>query len=162
VVAGAVLPACALASGRRIVRAPGAGPATEARLALLRSNELFSPLPLTALDRLAEGMAPCSFAPGEAVVRKGDAGDCYVLIADGRVDVTDDGRLLATLGPGDGVGEIALLRDVPRTATATAATDVEAYTIGAPAFLEAVAGPAAAAAAEAVIATRLERSRGLG
>jgi CRP-like cAMP-binding protein len=92
-------------------------------------------------------------------MRKGDPGDHYVLIAEGRIDVSDDGRPLATLGTGDGVGEIALLRAVPRTATATAATAVEAYTIGSPAFLEAVAGPAAAAAAETVVAERLERSR---
>jgi len=92
-------------------------------------------------------------------MRKGEPGDHYVLIADGRIDVSDDDRPLATLGPGEGVGEIALLHAVPRTATATASTHVDAYAIGSPAFFEAVAGPAAAAAAEAVVAARLERSR---
>jgi hypothetical protein len=162
VVAGCVLPACALLSRSTIVRASGRGAAVEERLALLRRNALFAPLPLTALDRLAEGMSPCSYEVGETVMRKGDPGDHYVLIAEGRIDVSDDGRPLATLGTGDGVGEIALLRSVPRTATATAATAVDAYTIGSPAFLEAVAGPAAAAAAETVVAERLERSRSGG
>jgi hypothetical protein len=162
VAAGCVLPVCALLSRRTIVRASGGGSVAEERLGLLRRNALFAPLPLTALDRLAEGMSPRAYEVGETVMRKGDAGDHYVLIAEGHIDVSDDGRLLATLGPGDGVGEIALLRAVPRTATATASTPVEAYTIGSPAFLEAVAGPAAAAAAESVVAARLERSRAVG
>jgi len=160
VAAGAVLPLCALLSGRTIRRAAsGRDPVAEEHLVLLRSNELFAPLPLTALDRLSEGMTPRSFEPGEVVMRKGEPGDHYVLIEEGRLDVTDGGRTLATLGPGDGVGEIALLREVPRTATATAATHVAAYTIDAPVFLDAVAGPAAAAAAERLVASRLERSR---
>ena len=162
VVAGAILPLCALASWRVIGRGADPSSVAEKHLALLRRNTLFAPLPLTALDRLAEGMTPCSFDAGEIVMRKGEPGEHYVLIADGEIDVSDDGRLLATLGPGDGVGEIALLRRVPRTATATARTRVDGYTIDAPSFLGAVAGPAAAAAAEAVVADRLERSqRGL-
>ncbi len=159
VAAGAVLPLCALLSGRTIRRASGRDPASEEQLVLLRTNELFAPLPLTALDRLSEGMTPRSFEAGEIVMRKGEPGDHYVLIAEGRLEVTDGDRMLATLGPGDGVGEIALLREVPRTATATAATRVAAYTIDAPVFLGAVAGPAAAAAAERLVASRLERSR---
>jgi MFS family permease len=159
VVAGAILPLCALASWRVIGRGAGTSAEAEAHLALLRRNTLFAPLPLTALDRLAEGMSPCSFEAGEIVMRKGEPGEHYVLIADGEIDVSDDDRPLATLGPGDGVGEIALLRSVPRTATATARTHVDAFTIDAPAFLAAVAGPAADAAVEAVVADRLERSR---
>lgn len=159
VVAGAILPLCALATARLIRRSADRDAAAEEHLELLRRNPLFAPLPLTALDRLAEGMSPCSFGPGEVVMRKGEPGDHYVLIADGEVDVSDDDRSLVTLGPGDGLGEIALLRRVPRTATATARTSVTAYAIGAPAFLAAVAGPAAAAAAEAVVADRLQRSR---
>ena len=159
VVAGTILPLCALATARVIRRSADRDAAAEEHLELLRGNPLFAPLPLTALDRLAEGMTPCSFAPGEIVMRKGEPGEHYVLIAEGEVDVSDDGRPLGTVGPGDGLGEIALLRRVPRTATATARTSVTGYAIGAPAFLAAVAGPAAAAAAEAVVADRLERSR---
>jgi CRP-like cAMP-binding protein len=91
-------------------------------------------------------------------MRKGDPGDHYLLIAAGEVDVTDDARHLRTCGPGDGVGEIALLRRVPRTATVVARTRVQAFTIDAHAFLAAVSGPAAAAAAEAVAAARLDHS----
>ena len=121
-------------------------------------NPLFAPLPLTALDRLAESLVPVSYAESDVVMREGDLGDEYVLIEHGEVDVSAEGRSLGTCGPGDGVGEIALLRRVPRTATVVARTRVTAYTIDAADFLTAVSGPAAAAAAEAVAATRLERS----
>jgi CRP-like cAMP-binding protein len=92
-------------------------------------------------------------------MREGDPGDRYVLIEHGEVDVSAEGRSLGTCGPGDGVGEIALLQRVPRTATVVARTHVEGYAIDAAAFLTAVSGPAAAAAAQAVASWRLERSR---
>jgi MFS family permease len=158
VAAGAILPVLALLTSRPIVRGTRDVAHTEAQLALLRLNALFAPLPLTALDRLAEGMEPISFTRGEVVMRKGDPGDHYLLIAEGEVDVSDDDRHLRTCRPGEGVGEIALLRSVPRTATVSARTDVTAYLIGAPAFIAAVSGHAAAAAAEAVATARLEHS----
>jgi MFS family permease len=158
VAAGAILPVLALLTSRPIVRGTRDVADTEAQLALLRLNPLFAPLPLTALDRLAEGMEPVSFTRGEVVMQKGDPGDRYLLIAQGEVDVTDDDRHLRTCRPGEGVGEIALLRSVPRTATVSATTDVTAYLIGAPAFIAAVSGQAAAAAAEAVATARLEHS----
>jgi MFS family permease len=157
-VAGAILPVLALATWRPIDRGSRGAGAAEEHLALLRSNPLFVPLPLTALDRLAESLAPVAYAQGDVVMRKGEPGDHYLLIAGGEVDVSDDGRHLRTCGPGDGVGEIALLRRVPRTATVVAKTAVSGYTIDAPAFLAAVSGPAAAAAAEAVAAARLGHS----
>ena len=157
-VAGAILPILALATRRPIERGSRNAGDAEAHLALLRSNPLFAPLPLTALDRLAENLAPVAFAQGDLIMRKGDPGDHYLLIADGEVDVSDDGRALRTCGRGDGVGEIALLRRVPRTATVVARTPVQGFTIGAPAFIAAVSGDAAAAAAEAVATARLEHS----
>ena len=156
---GAALPLLALVTGRAIARGSQTAPDTEAHLALLRRNPLFAPLPLTALDRLSEGLVPVTFAPGDVVMREGDAGDRYVLIAEGEVEVSADGRHLRTCGPGDGIGEIALLRRVPRTASVVAKTDVSAFEIDGSAFLAAVSGPAAAAAAEAVATARLEHSQ---
>lgn len=158
-VAGAILPILALLTSRSIARNTRESALTEQHLALLRSNPLFAPLPLTALDQLAESLVPVSFEAGDIVMRKGEPGDSYLLIAEGVVDVSDDGRQLRTCGPGDGVGEIALLRTVPRTATVAAQTRVEGYSIDAATFLSAVAGPTAAAAAEAIAAARLEHSR---
>jgi CRP-like cAMP-binding protein len=94
-------------------------------------------------------------------MRKGEPGADYVLIAAGEVEVTDDGRLLQVCEAGEGVGEIALLHRVPRTATVKARTPVEGYSIDADAFLTAVAGPTCAAMAHAVAEARLERSREL-
>ena len=157
-VAGAILPLLAIVTSRPIRRGTRDLGDTEAQLALLRRNPLFAPLPLTALDRLAADMHPVAFARGDVVMRRGDPGEHYLLIAAGELEVSDDGRHLRSCGPGDGVGEIALLREVPRTATVTATTDVRAFTIDAPGFIAAVSGPAAAAAAEAVAAERLEHS----
>ena len=158
VVAGAILPLLAVVTWRPIMR--GATPASfqEERLALLRRNQLFAPLPLTALDRLAESMRPVSFEPEEVLMRKGEPGECYVLIASGTVDVRDDDLRLRTCEAGEGVGEIALIRRVPRTATVTALTRVEAYEIDAASFLAALAGPAGRAAAESMAEERLASS----
>jgi len=157
--AGAFLPLLAIVTWRPIARGSQATSDTEAHLALLRRNPLFAPLPLTALDRLSEGLAPVAFGPGDVLMRQGDAGDRYVLIAEGEVEVSVDGRHLRTCGPGEGIGEIALLRRVPRTASVFAKTEVSAFEIDGAAFLAAVSGPAAAAAAEAVATARLESSR---
>ncbi len=159
VLAGVLLPALALLTAAPIVRAARRQATFEDRLALLRRNALFAPLPLTALDLLAESLTPVSYGPGHVLMRKGEPGDHYVLISAGEVDVSDGDRLLVTCGAGEGVGEIALLEQVPRTATVVARTDVEGYRIGSRSFLEAVAGPAAAAAAARIASARLERSR---
>lgn len=157
-VAGAVLPIVALVISRQVTSGARAAAATEGHVALLRRNPLFSPLPLTALDRLAESLVPLSFATGDELMRKGELADRYLLIVDGEADVTDGDRHLRTCGPGDGVGEIALLRRIPRTASVVARTPVRAYGIAGEDFLAAIAGPTASAVAEAVASARLEHS----
>jgi MFS family permease len=161
VAAGAMLPLLAALTWRPIVRGTRQSSHAEEHLALLRQDPLFAPLPLTALDRLAESLVPMTYSAGEVVMRKGDPGDHYLLIAEGEVEVSDGERRLRTCGPGEGIGEIALLHRVPRTATVEARTAVSGYAIDAKTFLAAVAGPAAAAMADAVASARLERSREL-
>lgn len=155
VVAGAILPLLAVVTWRPISRGARREESREEHIRLLRRNPLFAPLPLTALDRLAESLVPVSFDPGEALMRKGELGDRYVLIGSGEVEVRDDELILGTNGPGDGVGEIALIRCVPRTATVVALTHVGGYEIDPATFLSALAGPAGRAAAESVTAARL-------
>jgi MFS family permease len=157
--AGAMLPILALLTWRPIVKRTRRSPLAEGRIGLLRQNPLFAPLPLTALDLLAESLVAVCYAESEVVMREGESGDRYVLIEQGEVEVSAEGRSLGTCGPGEGVGEIALLRRVPRTATVVARTGVEGYAIQAADFLAAVSGPAAAAVAEAVASSRLERSQ---
>lgn len=155
IVAGAILPILAVATWRPIIRRTPTGSLSPALLALFRGNPLFAPLPLTALDRLAESATRVSFSAGDMVMRQGDRGDWYLLISEGDVDVRDDDQLLGGAHAGEGVGEIALLREAPRMASVSARTDVSGYAIDAPTFLCALSGPSAIAAARAVAEARL-------
>jgi CRP-like cAMP-binding protein len=95
---------------------------------------------------------------GKAVFRQGDPGDRFYVIEAGAADVIGDDRLLTTLGPGDGFGEIALLRRVPRTATVRAATDLELHALTCDRFLPVVTGfPPSAREAGAEVEEMLDR-----
>ena len=115
-----------------------------------------SPLPAPALEGIAHALAHVSALAGTKIVTEGEHGDCYYAIADGSVEVTKDDRHVATLDRGEGFGEIALLRDVPRTASVTAKTDAELLVIERDAFLVAVTGHADSAMnAGSIVAERL-------
>ena len=93
---------------------------------------------------------------GTRLVGEGAPGFVLFILLEGKADVTSRGAGLGTLGAGDFFGEIALLRDVPRTATARAATDVELLALEPEDFVAAVTGHAPSReAADAVIATRI-------
>jgi CRP-like cAMP-binding protein len=128
-------------------------------LELLRTIPIFSPLSAPVLEGLAARLEPVRVAAGEEIVRQGDHGDRFYVVAAGEVAVAIDGRPQATLGPGEHFGEIALLRDVPRTATVTARTDAELFALERDDFLAAVTGHSGSAeAAEAVVGARLGMS----
>ncbi len=156
-VTGAILPIVALVIYGRAGRADRVVVVDEPLLQLLREVSVFSELPLTAIERLADGLVPVTFAAGEVLMRQGEPGDRFVVIDSGEVDVAVDGRVIQRLGHGAGVGEIALLRRSARTATVTAATDVAAFSVDAGTFLAAVSGPAAAAVTERIAAANLRR-----
>jgi CRP-like cAMP-binding protein len=90
-------------------------------IGLLHGLPMFQPLPLPAIEQLARGLEPVHVSAGQAVFRQGDPADRFYVIEAGAADVVGDGRVLTKLGPGDGFGEIALLRRVPRTAMVRAA-----------------------------------------
>ncbi len=161
-IAGAILPIAAVALWSRVHRVDREAILPERQLRLLRGVPLFAPLSLTALERLAEAVRPVRFPAGSTVLREGEPGRDYFLIESGTVDVSSGGRAITTASAGDGFGEIALLRDVPRTATVVARTDVELEVVASADFCAAVAGPTSAAAADAVIDERLARSGAAG
>jgi MFS family permease len=125
-------------------------------LALLRTLPLFAPLPPTVLERLASAVVEVRVPAASDAVTQGAAGDRFYVIRSGRAAVEVDGVETGSLGPGDFFGEIALLHDVPRTATVRALDALELYALERTEFLAAVTGYAPSrAAADAVVATRL-------
>jgi MFS family permease len=109
-------------------------------LELLRSVSLLSALPEPILDRLARALVRVEFAEGDVVMREGDHGDRFYVVESGALSVSKDGRVIATLEPGAYVGEIALLRDVPRTATVTATAPAVLQALDRQHFVPAVTG----------------------
>jgi MFS family permease len=155
IASGSLLPALAVIFWRRL-QAVDADTLAPAELELLRRLALFRPLAPATLDHLASSLIAVRATDGDEIIRQGESGDRFYVIAKGEVDVTSDGQHVGTLGEGDYFGEIALLRDVPRTATVTAKGDVELYALERDEFLGAVTGHAESVeAADAVIATRL-------
>lgn len=109
-------------------------------LDLLRKVSVFDPLPLPALEQLAAGLKPRHVPAGEIVYTQGDAADGCFVIDRGSAEVLGDGRAVATVGPGDLVGEIALLRQIPRTATVRATTEMDLRLLDADRFVCVVTG----------------------
>ncbi|HKD32482.1 MAG TPA: MFS transporter [Gaiellaceae bacterium] len=153
---GAILPVLALVTRVPLVRLDDAAVDRGRQVGLLQAIPIFSPLSPAILEGLAARLEPVRVMAGDVIVRQGDLGDRFYVIAAGEVEVGIDGQMQATQGPGDHFGEIALVRDVPRTATVTARTDVDLYALEREDFLAAVTGHSASAeAAEAVVGARL-------
>jgi MFS family permease len=133
----------------RLVPPPG--------LDVLRAIRLFALLPPGDLEALARGAGRVSAAAGTVVIAEGEPGDLFYVILEGEVRVTQEGRRLRVQGAGDFFGEIALLHDVPRTATVTSTIDTELLTLPREVFLRVLTGEGLSAAHEvagARLATR--------
>ena len=140
-IAGLALPVVALLVIGRIRRVDReAALADAADVALLRGTSIFGPLGLMSLERVARSLIRVEVPSGGVVIREGDPGDRFYLIATGAVEVTRHGEPIAKLGPGDYVGEIALLRNVPRTATVVATESTSLRALEQAQFLAAVTG----------------------
>jgi hypothetical protein len=152
VVTGAILPVVAALTWPAMRRLDEGGPVAARRVALLRGQPMFAPLSLATVEHLAATLTPVPFADGDLLIREGDVGDRYLLIDEGTVEVRQGDQYVRDLGPGGGVGEIALLRDVPRTASVVAHGSVAAYSLDRASFLEAVIGHGASHAATRSVA----------
>lgn len=160
---GALLPLLVLLRLRQLVSLDEEATVPVVEIALLRGMPIFALLPSPALEGLARSLAPLEARAGTDVVVEGEQGEHFYAVADGRLDVVSGGRTVATLGRGDGFGEIALLRDVPRTATVRAVSDARLYALERNAFLVALTGHAPTRdAVRALAADRLEELRELG
>jgi len=147
---------------RRLRTIDDAADVPQVQIQLLRSIPIFSPLPAPELEGLARALVLVEASAGATLITEGEPGDCFYAIADGRVSVTKRGQEVATLGRGQGFGEIALIQDVPRTATVVALTDVSLYSLEKEPFVLALTGHAPAArAADDLVAQRLEELEGI-
>jgi predicted MFS family arabinose efflux permease len=155
VATGLFLPVLAALLWSRLSAIDREAAAPARQLELLRRIPIFTPLPETTLERLALALRPEQIPAGTDVVREGEPGKDFYVIDAGEAEVL--GRRLE---PGDYFGEIALLRNVPRTTTVRAATDLALYALDRETFVGAVTGQAASlAAADTVIGERLRGLR---
>jgi MFS family permease len=153
---GALLPALTLLSWRVLARIDADAPVHTREVDLLRAIPIFAPLPPATLECLAGKLAGRRVPGGETVFHHGDPGDAFYVVAAGNVLVLKEDEPPIRLGAGGYFGEIALLRDIPRTATVEAETDVELLRLDRETFVNTVTRDAeASAAADAVVGARL-------
>jgi MFS family permease len=160
VVAGLLLPVLVIPAWPVLRRLDRGSDVPVGRLERLRAVPFLAPLPEATLEQLARAVAEEQMKAEEEIVRQGEPGDRFYVIDSGSVEVLVDGRPTASLDPGDYFGEIALLRDVPRTATVRAREDGLLLTLTHDAFVPAVSGYSPSlASAEAVVGLRLGPAR---
>jgi hypothetical protein len=154
VVVGAILPLATLIVWRQLVRIDREMLPPADELAIVDGVPMFAPLSIAAKEHMASRLVEVPVGAGEVVIRTGDSGDRFYMVADGAFEVTNG--VHAEAHRGDFFGELALLRDIPRTATVIATTRSRLYALEREDFLAAVTGHSAVrSAGEAVVEQRL-------
>ncbi|HET7760483.1 MAG TPA: MFS transporter [Gaiellaceae bacterium] len=153
-VVGLILPLVTLVSWSRLRAIDRRLVAPSAEQQVLSEVPLFEPLSLVAKEHLASRLTRVHVDPGEIVVRAGETGDRFYVVGDGELEITNGVR--GTARGGDFFGEIALLRDVPRTATVRATSPSELYVLDREDFLAAFTHSAVQAAGDEVVDERLK------
>ena len=136
--AATVLPLAGVVLRRRLGRLDAGLKAPEELFLLLRALPMFAPLPVAAIENLALRVEIEHHDSGTKVIAQGDVGDRFYVIAEGEVEVHEDGVLRRVERRGECFGEIALLRDVTRTATVTATTPLRLLSLRRDDFLAAI------------------------
>jgi hypothetical protein len=137
---GAGLPLVALSRWYPLSRLEAGAPVPVGPFNAIRKLSMFSPLPLAMLENVSRQLDEISVPAGTTVIHEGDHGDRFYVVVEGVLDVTCDRGAYPPVGAGEFFGEIALLDDVPRTATVTARDDSVLYALDRESFLLAVAG----------------------
>ena len=154
---GLVAPALVALAWRRLRAIDASIVHRDDEIEVLNRVGMFRPLPMPAIDCLAHHVRHAQVGAGDEVFHQGDDGDRYYVIRDGEADVIGDGRLVRTMGPGDGFGEIALIHEVPRTATVRARTPLELYTLERRHFVFTISGyGSSASVSDSLVHDRLE------
>ena len=138
IASGALLALIALAIAPRLAGTVAGARVPERAFALIRSLPVFAPLPIAMLETLALRLRERRYAAGDRIVTQGEVGEAFYVIAEGTVAVTVDEVPRRELGAGDFFGEIALLHDVPRTATVTAVDAVDTLVVDREQFLDSI------------------------
>ena len=155
-VLGLVAPVAAALAWRRLRVIDSSIEHRNHEIAVLQRVGILRPLPMPAIQNLAVGVGHAHVDAGGVVCRQGELGDRFYVIHRGDAEVIADRHLIGTLGPGEGFGEIALLRETPRTATVRARTPLELYTLDRAHFVPAVSGHRSSSReAETLVADRL-------
>ena len=128
----------------------------ERQLSLLARIPMFAPLARVDLERLARQLDRIETPVGTEVIRQGDIGDRFYVVDAGEFEIVIDGERIRIQGEGDFFGEIALLQDMPRTATVRALTDGAVWALDQEEFLATLTDlPQAAGAAHRISAERM-------
>lgn len=137
---GAIFAVAAVGLAGSLRKADGAADVPVVEMSLLRLLPVFAPLPVWSLEAVARNAREVHAPAGTTIITEGEPGDAFYAVVDGRFAVTQGGVTINDIGRGDGFGEIALLADVPRTATVTATTAGSLLAIDRDPFLVAVTG----------------------
>jgi MFS family permease len=137
---GCFLPIVIALTWRSLAKIDAASRAPERELALLGRISFFEPLPPPVLEGLARRLQPFRVSTGTRIIDQGEVGDRFYVVAQGQVEIVRDGEVVNVIEPGGYFGEIALLRDVPRQASAVARADSELFALEGDVFVTAVTG----------------------
>jgi MFS family permease len=140
IVLGALMPVFVLFCWTRLRAYEVGAPVAAGPYLLLRHSSIFEPLPMATVERLSHDLTPIEFEAGADVIVQGEPGDRFYLIESGEVAVFAHGEFRRNEGPGESFGEIALLHDVPRTATVRTTEPTRLLQLERDQFLVAVTG----------------------
>lgn len=156
---GLIAPLAVLASWPALRRLEAGMAVRDADIEILRSVHMLRPLPAATIEQLGARLEHAEYSPRQVVFEQGEPGERFYIVESGRAEVVRDGRVVETVGPGDCFGEIALLRDQPRSATVRASADagMRLSVLQRNVYLTAVTGyPASLTAGQEVVTARLE------